>query len=1347
MLLFNPFLLHKKAAWSVAVRVALICLPVSLAGNVEANTNYYFSRIGGESGLSQFSIKAIIQDSYGFIWFGTRNRLNRYDGIAMKVFDCYDPVLKKGNNNISTLFESDDRKMWVGTDKGIYIFDPVYETFSFFNEATLGQMQITDWVADIRQDMDNNIWIVIPNQGLFRYHILNRRLEHYVIGSIQFPDQGNPECICIEPNGMVWIGTNGGGVYLYHKETDSFTRYLGDGNGASLKNENIYTMCDYGEELVLGIHEGRLRKLNKRKNTLTDVNAPEVHYKIIRQVAAINDELWVGTQAGLFIINEKENRTLHIQNDPMIPYSLSDNVVEVIYKDAESGIWIGTYLGGVNYLSKKGIDFEWYIPMSSSRSIGSRRIRELQEDAGGNIWIASEDAGLNIFNPQTKEFKRIGLEEGLSIHNNKLVLGLLVDRRQAWIGLFKNGLDIIQLPQFKVRHYSGADLKLDEASIYTICEDRYGQVWLGNGWNVYKGNKETLVFERMDEFGLNYVYDIMEDSGGFIWVATMGNGVYRYNPSTRQIRHYSANGNDTLSLSSNSVSDITETSLGDLWFSTDRGGICRYNRVGDNFTSFSIADGLPDDVCYKIIEDREHNLWFGTNNGLVKFNPKNKNVKVFSNNNGLPVKEFYYKAALASSSGKFYFGGLNGLVAFDPYHFEENRFIPPVYITQLTIFNKEVNLHTKDTPLKKAITHTQKITLQHNQSNIGFEFVALSYTAPQSNRYAYKMEGVDEDWTYTRNMHSASYAKLPPGKYIFRVKGSNNDNLWNEQEASLVIEIRPPWWLSKIALTTYILFSISLFYYLFNQYRKNAERKRTEKQKLFESEKEKELYSSKVEFFTNIAHDIRTPVTLINGPLESLLEMDIHDPEIVKNLMLMNRSTSELLNLVNQLLDFRKVDSNKFILNRTMNNGTEILRTVYLQFEPVARRQNKSMTLLLPPGDVLIALDKSAFVKILNNLFSNALRYSDQLIEVAMFLENDFLCIRLRNDGALVPEDLREKIFDPFYQVNKYRNSTSSSGIGLSLARSLSELHDGQLYFEEHLGKNGFVLKLPVQQVEMKEESVPPGNDYILEESEGRNEKNNTEIILVVEDNDEMRSFIASQMRKQFVVEKAAGGMEALNILEEKNIDLVLTDVMMPGMDGFELCRNIKTNLDYSHIPVVLLTAKNDLQSKIHGLEMGADAYVEKPFSISHLIAQLNTLFHNRRREKEAFLRKPFLPIQNIGMNKADEQFIQKVIDIIQENITDSDFGVERLSEAVYMSRSSLHRKIKGLLELTPSDFIRLIRLRKAAELIQRGDYRIGEVCYLVGINSSSHFIKLFQKQFGMTPKEFARQQQKTENS
>ncbi len=1295
--------------------------------------NYYFTKINGESGLSQINVKSIIQDRYGFMWFGTRNRLNRYNGETMQVFDCYDSDLQRGNNNISALFEDVDKKLWVGTDKGIFIFDPVHEKFSFFNDSTVENIQIIDWVADIRQDLDNNIWIVIPNQGLFRYHLPDKRLIHYSIGGAQMPNQGNPQCICIESNGMVWIGTNGGGVYLYNKSTDSFTQYLGNGNGDSLENENIYTICDYGEELVVGIHEGRLRKLHKRRNTLSDVKAPGVHYKIIRCVSRFDNELWVGTQAGLFIINELEDKVVHIQEDRLNPYALSNNVVETIYRDRENGIWIGTTLGGLNYLPNRGFNFEYYVPMSTGNSIGSRRIRELKEDRQGNIWIASEDAGLSIFDPKKKEFRNIGKKEGLSFETNNVVLGMLLQNDLAWIGLFKNGLDIIQLPQFNIRHFSGTDLNIDEASIYALCEDRYGQIWLGNGWSVYKSDKTQTNFKRMDIFGLNYIYDILEDSNGFIWVATLGNGIYKYNPLNDSIRHYTHNPKDNASLSSNSVSNITETSLGEIWFATDRGGICRYNSKTDDFIFFSIRDGFPDDVAYKIIEDKNHFLWFGTNNGLVRFNPITEEVRIFSHNNGLPFKEFNYKSALAATNDMFYFGGLEGLLAFNPYSFRENQFIPPVYITGVNIAH---------TPLKQNVTHSRKITLNHNQSNIEFEFVALSYTAPQANQYAYKMEKIDTDWIYTNNMHSASYANLPPGNYIFRVKGSNNDQLWNEAGTFIEIKILPPWWQTKIAVVAYLVLFVLLVYYLLRRYLRKTRKKNDEKQKLFEAEKEKELYNSKVDFFTNIAHEIRTPVTLINGPLEVMQEMNLQDPEIAKNLNIMRRNTSELMDIVNKLLDFRKVDSNKFPMNISMHNLSEILRTIYSHFEPTVIHLNKSIILLLPAEDVSIPVDKEAFIKIINNLLSNALRYSAQSIEVELTEQEENVFIRVLNDGDLIPEEEREKIFNPFYQVNKQRNNVAgSSGIGLSLARSLTKMLNGSLSYAERDGMNEFTLQLPAKQEQRKtEKEEVPDTDYILTEEEDTHENPNAEIILIVEDNEEMLSFIAGQLRKKFAVEKALNGIEALKILEEKSISLVLSDIMMPEMDGLELCKSIKNNLDYSHIPVVLLTAKNDLESKIQGLEMGADAYVEKPFSMSHLITQLTTLLNNRRREKEAFIRKPFLPIQNMGMNKADEQFIQKVIDIIQENITDSDFNVERLSESVFMSRSNLHRKIKALTELAPTDFIRLIRLRKAAELIQSGQYRIGEVCYLVGINSSSYFIKLFQKQFGVTPKEFAKQ-------
>jgi len=1322
--------------------ILFICSTLFIHPDKAFSLNYYFSKINSENGLSQNNVKSILQDSWGFMWFGTRNRLNRYDGKSIKVFDCIDPVSKKSNNNISTIFEDSNKRLWIGTDKGIYIFNPILETFTFFAQKTTKGIQISDWVSDIKSDADKNIWIVIPNQGLFLYRNSDKKLYHFALGSNKLPDQGNPECMCIEQNGKIWIGTNGAGVYLYNKTRNSFKQYLGNANGNTLKGQNIYTMCDYGDELVVGIHEGKLMKLHKRKNTLTDVNAPAVNYKIIRNVVCLNDnQLWVGTQSGLFIINELKQSVTQIHAELANPRSLFDNLIEKIFQDKEGGVWIGTFYGGVNYLPKQGINFVKYLPTLESGTISSKQISELKEDAFKNIWVGTEDAGLNILNPKTGKFTKIGNDPKSYIPNKK-ILTIHLQENKAWVGYFKNGLDVIQFPGFANAHFSGTDLGLNEASLFAICEDRFGNMWIGNGWGVFQSINKTMKFKRMNEFGLSYIYDIMEDSEGNIWVATMGNGVFKHNPADHTTIHYLNSIKNKKSLSSNSVSSITETTAGEIWFSTDRGGICRYNKKTNNFSTFSIANGLPDDIAYKILEDKYRNLWFGTNKGLVRFNPDSKKVRIFTQNDGLLGNQFNYKSALSASSGMFYFGGFDGLIAFDPYQIKENTYVPPVFITRMTIFNKEPVIGGDNSPLEQSIIHSSHITLRYDQSNIGFEFAALSFTAPLSNKYAYKMDNIDNDWIYTSNNHSVSYAKLPPGKYTFRVKGTNNDGLWNQKGTSVEIVILPPWWFSKLALIIYFLFIISTVYYALYRYKRKHEKRNLELQQLFETEKEKELYSAKVTFFTDIAHEIRTPLTLINGPLESLKEMHIENVEIAKNLRIMEDNTRQLLSLINQLLDFRKIDSNKFLLTFSIVNINIILEETKTRFETLANQKNRKINLSLPTTAINAPVDKEGLIKILNNLFINAVKYSDELIKIELSVEDKFFVIGVSSDGNMIPEQESEKIFDPFYQLNKNRNVTSSTGIGLSLARSLAELHNGLLYLDTKSGLNTFVLKLPLSQdksicmSDIKEDT----NSFIVEELDVSLEKNNVPALLIVEDNPEMLSFIADKLNGKFQVERAVNGIEGLKLLEKKNIDIILSDVMMPEMDGYEFCSSVKNNIEYSHIPVVLLTAKNDLDSKIQGLTAGADAYIEKPFSFSHLLTQLSTLLNNRMREREAFMQKPFLPIQQIGMSKGDEEFMEKMIGVINENITDGNFNVEKLSEVVFLSRSSLHRKIKALSGLTPTDFIRLIRLKKAAALILEGKYRVGEICYLVGINSSSYFIKIFQKQFGMTPKDFKKQ-------
>ena len=476
-------------------------------------------------------------------------------------------------------------------------------------------------------------------------------------------------------------------------------------------------------------------------------------------------------------------------------------------------------------------------------------------------------------------------------------------------------------------------------------------------------------------------------------------------------------------------------------------------------------------------------------------------------------------------------------------------------------------------------------------------------------------------------------------------------------------------------------------------------------------------------------------MTLINGPLESLMEMEINDSEIKKNLMIMEKNTSELLILINQLLDFKKVDAHKFILTFTVVNISEVIEEVYNRFELSAVQKKKNIK-LITPSEFYAPVDREAIVKILNNLLSNAISYSSQNIEIELKkYDNKYYIIRFSNDGELIPKELKERIFDPFYQLDRNKNTNSSSGIGLSLARSLAQLHNGSLYLDSQSETNTFILKLPLEQEKVEKEV--PKNDIILEESEITSRKHSSETILIVEDNDELLSFIWDKLKDFYEIIGVTSGNQALSKLSEVRIDLIVSDIMMPEIDGFELCQKIKSDVEYSHIPIILLTAKHDLQSKIKGLEAGADAYIEKPFSVNYLISQINSLLTNRKREKEAFIQNPLLAVQQMGMTKADEQFMNLIIGKINENIINTNFSVETLADIISMSRSNLHRKIKALSGLSTADFIRLIRLKKAAEILADNEYNIGEICYLVGINSPSYFTKIFQKQFGMTPKEF----------
>ena len=755
---------------------------------------------------------------------------------------------------------------------------------------------------------------------------------------------------------------------------------------------------------------------------------------------------------------------------------------------------------------------------------------------------------------------------------------------------------------------------------------------------------------------------------------------------------------------------------------------------------------MPNDVVYQIVEDKDGLLWLTTNNGLVCFQPTTGVMKVYTTSNGLLGDQFNYRSSFEAEDGTIYLGSIDGFIAFNPKNFSENKFLPSIVITDFFLFGKEVYAGEPGSPLEKSITFSDQLVLQSNQNSFSFRVAALDFQAPKTSRIMYKLEGFDTDWLTVGESPIVTYSNLRYGDYTFRVKVANSDGVWSDDEVILEVHILPPFYLSIWAYCVYALLIIGCSLYTVMYFKRRSNNKHRRQMEKFEQEKEREVYHAKIDFFTNVAHEIRTPLTLIKGPLENIILKKQVDAETREDLNVMKQNTERLLNLTNQLLDFRKTESQGFRLNFAKCNVTEVLKETHVRFTSLAKQKGLEFTLQVPEKDFYAHVNREAFTKIISNLLNNGVKYAESYVHISLEVpeadDNNSFRIRTENDGVIIPNEMKEEIFKPFVRFNEKEDGkvTTGTGIGLALSRSLAELHQGTLAMGAGEENNTFCLTLPIVQ-DMTITLTPEpeaGMDKMSEIPAGEAEKkDNRPTVLVVEDNPDMLAFVVRQLSKEYAVLTATNGEEALQVLDGNYVNLVVSDVVMPVMDGFELCKTIKSDLNYSHIPVILLTAKTNIQSKIEGMELGADAYLEKPFSVEYLQACASSLIQNREKLRKAFAQSPFVAANTMALTKADEDFIKKLNEVIQVNYSNPEFSMDDMADSLNMSRSNFYRKIKGVLDLSPNEYLRLERLKKAAQLLKEGENRVNEICYMVGFNSPSYFAKCFQKQFGVLPKDF----------
>jgi len=937
-----------------------------------------------------------------------------------------------------------------------------------------------------------------------------------------------------------------------------------------------------------------------------------------------------------------------------------------------------------------------------------------------------------------------------------------------------------ELPFFV--NYINGSVNSSRNVIYSILEDKNKNLWIGTHRGLYKFDRSTEAFiyyggdpENPQNPGNKRVNCILESQTGHLWIGTYFYGLYKLNPETGIYVQYLNDPENPYSLSNDNILMMHEDRTGFLWIAT-AGDLNKFDPSQRSFSHYNSNVGLPGDGIFAILDDREGNLWLSSGKGIFRFSPESGAVKSFDKNDGLQSIEFNFYSYFKNKNGWMYFGGINGFNASHPDSIKQNDLIPEIVLTDFQIFNKTVlpGIHS---PLKKTISEANEINLTHNQSVFSLEFAALDFHDLGKNQYAYKMEGVDPDWVYTdASRRFATYTQLGPGEYVFRVKGSNNDGIWNDDGTSVKIIIIPPWWQTNLAYSFYVLLFGLIVFGLWRFQTNRLKIKHELELKNVHAEKLEEVDRLKSRFFANISHEFRTPLTLILGPVEQMFSGEFKG-NLKEQYKVIIRNAKRLLQLINQLLDLSKLESGKLKLQAQASEIISFTNGLVQAFESLAER--KSIALIFQPEIELqeVYIDIEKYETIINNLLSNAFKFTPQggVVEVLISSlkkgdKGGCIQIAISNTGPGIPVDRIEKIFDRFYQIdNSYTKDEEGTGIGLALTKELIELHHGEIRVESGPdSKTIFTILLPLGKGHLKEDeiAVTAAQDSPLKkgarseglltegmlktldeitEAAGSKPITETEkpkdkpIILIVEDNADLRQYIRNSMDSVYQIMEAENGKEGLAKSTEQIPDLIISDVMMPKMDGFEFCTKIKTDERTSHIPVILLTARAEQADKIEGLETGADDYISKPFDNKELNIRIKNLIEQRRKLRERFAKETNFLTDNIAHTSVDEKFVKRIIDIISQHIHISDFNIESLSLQAGMSRMHLHRKILGLFGQSPGDFLRTIRLKRGAELLKEKTGNISEIAYKVGFDSPAYFSNCFRQQFGLSPSEYVK--------
>jgi signal transduction histidine kinase/ligand-binding sensor domain-containing protein/DNA-binding response OmpR family regulator len=1334
----------------------------------------YFSNIAyitSNEGLSQSEVTSILQDKKGFLWIGTRGGLNRYDGSNIKIYlNETNNANSLANNSIEILFEDSKGTIWIGTkSNGISRYIPELDRFEqiISNFEELSEKN----VISIEEGPNSNIWIGTVKNGLYIYNPKENTTQH-LHETLTIAD------ILRTKNDEMWLGTLQG-AFIYNRQ-GAFLEHLDIGDFASLIEDEKSGLIYY-----VSFRDGFLSydPILKKKIAYNISNNPDTKARQYNLHDIYQDKdrnIWISAwNGGAFRFDIKTqkliNFTLH-SNQAKGSAELYNDVL-CVYQDKLGTLWFGTNGGGLCKIDNRTNQFGVESFNQNGKNLPIEPIWSILKDNDDRLWVGIKGNENLYYSKNDKLFNQIKLPTFLDNKGRKVKSGIKVIyqdlNKRLWIG-GNNFLSEVESTNGKFTiNRINIDQKVIQIKITAMYQTSDSIFWLGTQQkglrkSITSGNPKNQVFTSLLEH--DRISAFLEDSNGQFWVGTY-RGILLYQPDTNDFIRYYKNANDLETLSSNIVICLFEDSNKNIWIGTPNGLnlMIRDENNSISFKSFRVKDGLPNSYIQSILEDDHKNLWISTNKGITKLNIETKSFYNYDVEDGLQSNEFMETAAYKGTNGKLYFGSIYGLNKFHPDSIKNNS-PPAVILTGLKIAGQEILSRTKyngRSILKNAIEYGNEILLFHNENNFSIEYAALDLSS-SVNSFKYQMEGLDKEWQTSTSQKSVTFSNLNSGKYIFKVKAVNDNLNIVSSETRLKIEILAPFWATWQAFVLYTFIFLGLLYlyrYIITQ--QSILKNNLELEKL-ERIKEEDLTKMKAKFFTDIAHEFRTPLSLISGPVQTLLENELNKEQRKDQLSTIQYHTKRLLSLIGQLLDFRKSESGKMTLQVAKGNFAKFTHEIFLSFKDLAESKNIEFNLKLKNESIPLTYDRGKLEIVLCNLLSNAFKYTASTIDVALSIkgleinnsaflaefEHGYCEISVKDNGKGMSEDVTERIFDRFFQnSNSKAINQIGTGIGLALVKNIVELHKGNVFVKSQLNEGSeFIVQIPLgesyfskdQFISDFKKAEDPAH-YQVERTLKDFTKttnivdSNLPTLLIVEDNPEIQAYIRIIFQDNYTIIEAENGIIGIEKALEHLPQIIITDLMMPEMDGMTLCSELSAKEETLHIPIIMLTARTATVFKEKGYNSGADIFVTKPFNPSVLKAQVEGLLRSRKRLKDYFGKKITLLQAETDHTSADEEFLNHVMKLVEDNLTNENLNRDFLASRMAVSSSTLYRKIKGITDLDITVFVRSIRLKKAAQMILNKEDNISGIAYYVGFNDPKYFRKCFVKQFGVTPSKFGK--------